>query len=129
MHWLGRYSFLFGFIMSKKREKWLTELSVRIWNHKPFVFFDIIIKLRSKEFLLGFPRDGTSWDNTKREVTLSRCPFVPGQGQEQKFRDKLPCPGTSRDKTTCYFCTLSKKKSDFSKKRKRFPFAIIKGAP
>jgi hypothetical protein len=29
---------------------------------------------------------------------LSRCPSVPGQGQEQMSRDKLLCPGTSRDK-------------------------------
>ena len=32
-------------------------------------------------------------------VSLSLCP-VPGQEQEQKFRDKLFCPGTSRDKIT-----------------------------
>jgi hypothetical protein len=31
---------------------------------------------------------------------LSGCPFVPGQGKEQKSRDKLLCPGTSRDKIT-----------------------------
>ena len=30
---------------------------------------------------------------------LSRCPIVPGQGQEQMSRDKLLCPGPSRDKT------------------------------
>ena len=29
-----------------------------------------------------------------------RCPFVPGQGQEQKSRDKLLCPGMSWDKIT-----------------------------
>ena len=34
---------------------------------------------------VGFP-----WDRT------SRCPFVPGQGQEQMSRDKTLCPGTSR---------------------------------
>ena len=31
---------------------------------------------------------------------LSRCPFVPGQGQEQMSRDKLLCPVPSRDKIT-----------------------------
>ena len=42
-------------------------------------------------------------------------------------RDKLFCPGTSRDKITFYFCTFSKKKSDFSQKRKKkLPLAIIK---
>ena len=29
---------------------------------------------------------------------LSRCPVVPGQGQEQMSRDKFFCPGSSRDK-------------------------------
>ena len=32
------------------------------------------------------------------EELLSRCPFVPGQGQEHMSRDKLLCPGTARDK-------------------------------
>ena len=41
------------------------------------------------DFALGFPRVGTS-----------RCPFVPGQGQEQMSQDKHLCPGTSRDKIT-----------------------------
>ena len=45
--------------------------------------------LQNSDLKLGFPRDGTS-----------RCPFVPGQGQEQKSRDKLLSPGTSRDKIT-----------------------------
>ena len=36
---------------------------------------------------------------TKKKF-LSRCPFVPGQGQEQMSRDKHLCPGTSRDKIT-----------------------------
>ena len=35
-----------------------------------------------------------------KNISLSRCPFVPGQEQEQKSRDKLLCPGTSRDKIT-----------------------------
>ena len=35
-----------------------------------------------------------------KENFLSRCPFVPGQRQEQMSRDKLLCPGTSRDKIT-----------------------------
>ena len=32
---------------------------------------------------------------------LSQCPFVPGQRQEQKSRDKLLCPGMSQDKIAC----------------------------
>ena len=35
-----------------------------------------------------------------KEIFLSRCPFVPGQGQEQMSRDKPLCPGTSWDKIT-----------------------------
>ena len=35
-----------------------------------------------------------------KKIFLSRCPFVPGQGQEQMSRDKHLCPGTSRDKIT-----------------------------
>ena len=31
-----------------------------------------------------------------KKVSLSRCPFVPGQEQQQKSRDKVLCPGTSR---------------------------------
>ena len=31
-----------------------------------------------------------------KKIFLSRCPFVPGQGQEQMSRDKTLCPGTSR---------------------------------
>ena len=31
---------------------------------------------------------------------LSRCPFVPGQGQEQMSRDKHLCPRMSRNKIT-----------------------------
>ena len=57
-------------------------------------------------FELAFPRDGTSRDKPGRDVPLSlcpgttvfplsRCPFVPGQGQEQMSRDKVICPGTS----------------------------------
>jgi hypothetical protein len=45
---------------------------------------------------------------------LSRCPFVPGQGQEQKSQDKLFCPVTSRVKIT-----FSKKQGkSYSKKGK-----------
>ena len=33
-----------------------------------------------------------------KKKSLSRCPFVPGQGQEQMSWDKTLCPGTSRDK-------------------------------
>ena len=36
MYWLCRYSFLLVFIMSKKRERLRSELSIRISNHKPF---------------------------------------------------------------------------------------------
>ena len=55
------------------------------------------------------PRDGPGQTGTGRpivplsqdkEIFLSRCPFVPGQGQEQMSRDKFLCPGTSRDKIT-----------------------------
>ena len=55
------------------------------------------------------PRDVPGQTGTGRPVVplsrdkkkfLSRCPFVPGQGQEQMSRDKLFCPGTSRDKIT-----------------------------
>ena len=45
----------------------------------------------------GRPVVPLSWD---KNISLSRCPFVPGQGQEQKSRNKLPCPGTSRDNIT-----------------------------
>ena len=45
---------------------------------------------------------GTSQDNPGRDVPFSvgpgtkiiPCPFVPGQGQEQKSQDKLLCSGT-----------------------------------
>jgi hypothetical protein len=48
---------------------------------------------------------------------LFRCPFVPGQGQEQKSRDKLLCPRTSRDKI--YFPKEHKKqKKDVPKQEK-----------
>ena len=62
-------------------------------------------------FWLGFPRDGTSRDKPGREVPLSfcpgtktnflsRCPFAPGQGQEQMSWDKNLCPGTNFKKMT-----------------------------
>ena len=65
--------------------------------------------------ILVFPRDGTSRcplvpGQKIFLVPMSRCPVVPGQGQEQMSRDKLLCPGTSRDKITCYF---QKEKSYF----------------
>jgi hypothetical protein len=55
-------------------------------------------------FELGFPRDGTSRD---KNYSLSRCPFVPGEGQEQKSWDILLCPGTKsfykkKQKTGCF---------------------------
>ena len=52
-----------------------------------------------------FPRDLLGQTGTRRHFVprqkeiLSRRPFVPGQGQEQKSRDNLLCPGTSRDKS------------------------------
>ena len=58
---------------------------------------------------LGFPRDVPGQTGTGRPVVplsrdkkkfLSRCPFVPGQGQEQMSRDKLLCPVPSRDNIT-----------------------------
>ena len=66
---------------------------------------------------LAFPRDGTSLGQTRmgrpivplsrnKEMFLSRCPFVLGQGQEEKSRDKI----------TFLFSTLKffqKKKFDF----------------
>ena len=57
---------------------------------------------RWHQSLLGFPRDRT------KKKSLSRCPFVPGQWQEQKLRDKLLCQKLS--KTFFFFilnfCTL-----------------------
>ena len=47
-----------------------------------------------------------------KKIFLSRCPVVPGQGQEQMSRDKLLCPGPSRDKTI----------KKFQEKRPDFPF-------
>ena len=49
---------------------------------------------------------------------LSRCPVVPGQGQEQMSRDKFLCPGPSRDKTIQKF---SKKKIRFTVLEHHFP--------
>ena len=37
-----------------------------------------------------------SWD---KKVYLFRCPFVPGQEQQQKSQDKLLCPGHTGTKT------------------------------
>ena len=84
-------------------------------------------------FGLGFPRDGTSYgrsqDNPRQDVPLSLCPgtkkfclswcpFVPGQGQEQMSRDKLLCPGTSRDKMneqiSCFRTSFSCLRTTFS---------------
>ena len=50
-------------------------------------------------------------------VPVSLCP-VEGQGQEQKSRDKLLCPGTSQDKMNIYLFNCTKK---FSEKMTRFP--------
>ena len=55
---------------------------------------------------LGFPRDVPGQSGTGRpvvplsqdkKISLSHCPFVPGQGQEQKSWEKLLCPGMSRE--------------------------------
>jgi hypothetical protein len=46
-----------------------------------------------------------------KEIFLSRCPFVPGQGQKQMSRDKPLCPGTSRDKITLLKKPKNRKKS------------------
>ena len=53
-----------------------------------------------------------------KKFCLSRCPFVPGQGQEQMSRDKLLCPGTSRDKMNF---KIFKKKTRFSVLEHHFP--------
>ena len=45
-----------------------------------------------------------------KKVSLSRCPFVPGQEQQQKSRDKILCPGTSRGTKWLYFAKKGKKK-------------------
>ena len=42
-------------------------------------------------------------------LSLFCCPFVPGQGQEQKSRDKLLCPKTFRDKMNFYLSNSTKK--------------------
>ena len=57
---------------------------------------------------MGWDIPGQSGTGTKK--SLSRCPFVAGQEQQKKSRDKLLCPGTSRDKITFYY---PKKKSNF----------------
>ena len=52
-----------------------------------------------------------------KNISLSRCPFVPGQGQEQKSRDKLLCPGMSRDKITFPKETPKQEKDVLKQKR------------
>ena len=62
-------------------------------------------------FGLVFPRDGTSRGTSRdKKKILSRCPVVPGQGQEKMSRDKLLCPGTSQDKMNL---KIFKKRPDF----------------
>jgi hypothetical protein len=51
---------------------------------------------------------------------LSQCPFVPRQGQQQKSRDKLLCPGTSRDKIT-FTKEHKKQEKDVPKQEKEVP--------
>ena len=85
-----------------------------IWeNNRLYFKSQFLIFLRPTKHCcrctVGFPRDVPGQTGTGRPVVplsrdkkifLSRCPFVPGQGQEQMSRDKLFCPGTSRDKIT-----------------------------
>ena len=55
----------------------------------------------------GRPVVPLSWD---KNFFLSRCPVVPGQGQEQMSRDKLLCPGPdqiSRLKTSFFYFRTS----------------------
>ena len=81
---------------------------------------------------LEFPRHGTSQDNPVRDVPLSLCPgtkifpcpAVPlsrdkgrGKNHRQKSRDKLLCPGTSRNKIT-YPKNPKKQEKDVLKQRK-----------
>ena len=53
-----------------------------------------------------------------KKVSLSRCPFVPGQGQEQMSQDKLLCPGTSQNKMNF---KISKKMTRFPVSEHHFP--------
>ena len=55
-----------------------------------------------------------------KEIFLSRCPFVPGQGQEQKSQDKGLCPETSRDKIT-FPEEHKKQEQDVPKQEKDIP--------
>jgi hypothetical protein len=52
-----------------------------------------------------------------KNISLSHRPSVPGQGQEQKSRDKLLCTGTSRDKIT-FPKKTKKQEKDVLKKEK-----------
>ena len=66
-------------------------------------------------------RDVPGQNGTRRPVVpLSRCPFVPGQGQEQMSRDKFLCPGTSRDKIT-FPKEHKKQEKDVPKQEKDVP--------
>ena len=74
------------------------------------------------------PRDVTGQTGTGRPVVplsrdkkkfLSRCPFVPGQGQEQMSRDKLLCPVPSRDKIT-FPKEQKNRKRTFQNRKKAF---------
>ena len=73
------------------------QTSVQIYQ---LILIPKITKISALPSKLGFPRDETSrcpFVPGQKKI-LSQCPFVPGQGQEQMSRDKLLCPGTSRDK-------------------------------
>ena len=58
----------------------------------------IVSKERDVPGQTGTGRSFVPLSRDKKKL-LSQCPIVPGQGQEQMSRDKLLCPGPSRDKT------------------------------
>ena len=52
-----------------------------------------------------------------KNISLSRCPFVPGQGQEQMSRDKLLCPGSVPGHNQFLFLHIFRKKERLFKIR------------
>ena len=65
---------------------------------------------------LGFPTGRDSPWMSRDKKSLSPCPFVSGQGQEQKSLDKLICPVTSRDKiNTSLAKKMSKRVKNYQK--------------
>jgi hypothetical protein len=71
----------------------ILSLAISIFDRK------ITVKTNAIHFLQGRGQSVVPWSWDKN-IFLSCCPFVPGQGQEQKSWDKLLYPGTSRDKIT-----------------------------